>query len=352
MNFKHNVNLYNLIAIIAAATVCLTTTGLVLILHKTYWFAVVGILIQFGALFFVFRFLVVFFVEDRIKLIYKMIYTKKKSRDYFLKKHREKGLLSVEQEVEDWLQKREIELEEMKKQATYRREFLGNVSHELKTPVFNIQGYISTLLDGAIDDREVNRNYLERSEANIERMISIITDLETISRLENNQIVPQCVDFDIEQLIREIFNDFEMKAKKHRVNLLFHNKTQSTPMVHADNNQMKQVITNLVENSIRYCCENEPYTKITVYNLYEKILVEVSDNGIGIAENDIPRLFERFYRTDKARSRDKGGTGLGLSIVKHIIEAHQQNITVRSAVGAGSTFTFTIDKANSLINKS
>ncbi|MCL2682658.1 MAG: ATP-binding protein [Bacteroidales bacterium] len=349
MSFKRYIS-SNRIAIIAAATVCLFSVVLTILLKPTLWkdwFTITGVIIQFFGSYWLFRFLINRFVDDRIKLIYKSIYTQKKSRADFLKKHREDGLSGVEQEVQHWLEKREVELETMKEQEAYRREFLGNVSHELKTPVFNIQGYISTLLDGAIDDPNVNRNYLERTEVSIERMISIINDLEVISRLENNQIVPQYNHFDLEPLIKEIFDDFEMKAKEHDVDFAFRNKTQGTPMVYADNRQIKQVISNLVENSIRYLNENEPYIKITIYDMHKKIFVEVADNGMGISENDIPRVFERFYRADKARAREKSGSGLGLAIVKHILKAHNQNITVRSTLNKGTTFSFTLDKFNS-----
>jgi two-component system phosphate regulon sensor histidine kinase PhoR len=291
------------------------------------------------------QFLIKRFIENRIKLIYKIIYTKKKSRESFLKKFNELGFSGVEQEVQDYVEKREMKLEKMKEQEAYRREFLGNISHELKTPIFNIQGYISTLLDGAIDDNLVSRNYLERTEASIQRMISIINDLDVISQFENNQVVPQYSNFDLEVLIQEICDDFEIKAKDHGINLWFRNKGKSA-MVSADNQQIKQVISNLVENSIRYLGDDEPYTKITIYDMHEKIFVEVSDNGIGVSEEDLPRIFERFYRTDKARSREKGGSGLGLAIVKHIINAHNQNITVRSTLGEGTTFSFTLDKSN------
>jgi two-component system phosphate regulon sensor histidine kinase PhoR len=348
MNFKRYIS-SNQIALIAAASVCIFTVSLAILLrptHWSFWFTIMVAIVQFVGFYWIFQFLVRRFVENRIKIIYKSIYSQKKSREDFLKTHRELGLSGVEQEVQNWLLKREVELEKMIERETYRKEFLGNVSHELKTPVFNIQGYISTLLDGAIDDVNVNRNYLERTEASLQRMISIINDLEVISQFENNQVIPKYSDFNLEILIQEIFNDFEIKAKEYGVNLLFRNKTEYIPMVYADNSQIKQVISNLVENSIRYLGENNPYTKITIYDMHEKVFVEVSDNGIGVAESDISRIFERFYRTDKARSREKGGSGLGLAIVKHIIKAHNQNITVRSTLGHGTTFSFTLDKSN------
>jgi len=348
MNFKRYIS-SNQIALIAAASVCLFVAGLITILNPTlwsYWATLFVVVVQFFGTFFIFQFLVKRFIENRIKIIYKSIYSKKKTREGFLKTYRESGFSGVDEEVQNWLLKREIELEKMKEREAYRREFLGNISHELKTPVFNIQGYITTLLDGAINDPEVNRNYLERTEVSLQRMISIIDDLEVISKLENSQLTLQYSDFNLEILIKEVFDDFEIKAKEYGVNLLFRNKTQSVPMVHADNRQIKQVISNLVENSIRYFGESDPYTKITIYDMHEKIFVEVSDNGIGVAESDILRIFERFFRADKARSREKGGSGLGLTIVKQIINAHHQDITVRSTLGQGSTFSFTLDKSN------
>jgi two-component system phosphate regulon sensor histidine kinase PhoR len=311
------------------------------------WFTIAIIAVLFAASFLLLHFLIKRFIENRIKIIYKTIYAPKKNRESFLKKYKNSGFSGIEQEVQDWVSKREMRMERMKEQDAYRREFLGNVSHELKTPIFNVQGYISTLLDGAIDDPEVNRNYLERTEASIERIISILNNLDTISQFENNQVLPEYSDFDLEVLVREIFDDFEIKAKDHGVKLSFRNKARAELIVRADSGQIRQVISNLVENSIRYLGKNEPYAKITVYDMHEKFFVEISDNGIGIAENDIYRIYERFFRTDKARSREKGGSGLGLAIVKHIINAHNQNISVRSTLGEGTTFSFTLDKADS-----
>jgi two-component system phosphate regulon sensor histidine kinase PhoR len=240
-----------------------------------------------------------------------------------------------------------VELQKMKEQEVYHREFLGNVSHELRTPVFNVQGYITTLLDGAIDDVEVNRDYLERAKAGTDRMILILNSLDLISQFEHYQLVPNFTNFDFEEVVNLIFDDYEIEAKERGVKLIYRNKIQSVPMVYADQILIEHVIANLIENSIRYSANHEPYIKITLYDMHEKILVEVSDNGIGVAESDLPRLFERFYRADKARSREKGGSGLGLAIVKQTIDAHNQNITVRSTLGDGTTFSFTLDKSNS-----
>lgn len=351
MNFKKYVS-SNQIALIAAASVCLLTVGLALLLRHMMWaygLAIMAIIVLFLGSYLLFQFLLKKFVENRLKVIYKSIYSKKKTRDDFLKIHRELGLTGVEQEVQNWLLKQEVAVEKMKELEVYRREFLGNVSHELKTPVFNLQGYISTLLDGAINDPNVNRNYLERTEISLQRMISIINDLDVISNFENNQVVPHYSAFNLETLIKEVFDDFEIKAKEYGVQFSFRNKTNSDPIiVYADNQQIEQVISNLIENSIRYLDKdkNDPYTKVTIYDMHEKVLVEISDNGIGVSESDLPRIFERFYRTDKARSREKGGSGLGLAIVRHIMKAHNQRISVRSTLGEGTTFGFTLDKVN------
>jgi len=349
MNFKKYIS-SNQLALIATASVCVFAVGLALFLRHVEWvcwITIVSIVVLSLSSYLLFQFLLKKFVENRLKVIYKTIYSKKKTRDDFLKIHRELGLSGVEKEVQNWLVNQEGKLEEMKELETYRREFLGNVSHELKTPVFNIQGYISTLLDGAINDPKVNRNYLERTEISLQRMISIINDLDIISQIENNQIVPHYTAFNLETLIKEVFDDFEIKAKERGVQLSFRNKASATkPMVYADNQQIEQVLANLVENSIRYLDKDNPYTKITIYDMHEKVLIEVSDNGIGVSESDLPRIFERFYRADKARSREKGGSGLGLAIVRHFIKAHNQTITVRSTVGEGTTFSFTLDKAD------
>jgi two-component system phosphate regulon sensor histidine kinase PhoR len=349
MRFRKRIN-SNGIAIIASSTICLVIIGLIALLRPTAWkdwFTITAVLFQLLGSFCLFRFLVNRLVEDRIKLIYKSIYTKKKSRDDFLQKHRTNRLSSIEEEVERWLENREVEIEKMKEQEAFHREFISDVSHELKTPVFSMLGYLSTLLDGAIDDPEVNRNYLERAKASAERMSLIIETLGLISRFENFQIVPNYTCFNLEEAVKIIFDDYEIEAKECGVSLMFRNKMLSEPIVYADQHLIEHVVANLVENSIRYRNKEKPYMKSTIYDMHEKVFVEVSDNGVGVPENDLPRIFERFYRVDKARSREKGGSGLGLAIVKNIIDAHNQNITVRSTIGNGTTFSFTLDKSTS-----
>jgi two-component system phosphate regulon sensor histidine kinase PhoR len=249
------------------------------------------------------------------------------------------------EEVIQWNIKRKEELEQMKKLESYRKEFLGDVSHELKTPIFNIQGYILTLLDGADKNKEINREYLKKSAKNIERMINLVDDLEIISQLETGEIKPEFSRFDIIAVSREVYEMLEFTARKRKINLVFHEnvKKDSQLQVWADKNRIKQVLTNLVDNSIKYGNENGR-TKLSFYDMFENILVEVSDNGIGIETIHIPRLFDRFFRVDKSRSRSIGGSGLGLAIVKHILESHKQTINVRSTPGVGSTFSFTLNK--------
>ncbi len=291
---------------------------------------------------FVFKYVVRNFINSRIQTIYKTIYNLK---DYHSGDGSESGddlLQKMEREVTDWMKNRSNEIEDLKKLEHYRREFLGNVSHELKTPIFNIQGYIATLLDGGLEDPNINRNYLERAEKSVERMINIIDDLEAISRLESGEMILEKDNFDIPELAKEIIDALEMKASDRKIKVHFKENYKGLK-VFADKDRIRQVITNLIVNSLKYGKEGGE-TEIRFYDLDDNILIEISDNGIGIAKEHLPRLFERFYRVDKGRSREQGGTGLGLAIVKHILEAHGQTINVRSSEGVGSTFSFTLPK--------
>ena len=225
----------------------------------------------------------------------------------------------------------------------YRKEYIGDVSHELKTPIFTIQGYISTLLDGAMEEKELTRKYLQRTEAGIERMIAIVNDLDTISQLESGEIRLDITRFDILKLAQETADSLEQKAKEH--NLTIQIQYNEPLFVEADRNRIRQVLTNLLDNAIKYSKPDSGIIKIKFFDMGDQALIEVADKGIGVAEKDLPRLFERFYRTDKARSRQNGGTGLGLAIVKHIIEAHRQTINVRSSLDEGTTFGFTLKRS-------
>ena len=249
----------------------------------------------------------------------------------------------LNREVLDWAEDRKTEMEQVKKLENYRKEFLGNVSHELKTPIFNIQGYVLTLLEGGLEDETINRDYLVRAEKSIDRMISIIEDLEAISQLETGELEIEPERFDIVSMIKDILEAQELRATSKGVLLSYEDPEERPSFVIADRFRIRQVLTNLVVNSIKYGKEyGETWVKVS--DAGENVVIEVRDNGIGIAEEHLPRLFERFYRVDKSRSREMGGTGLGLAIVKHIIEAHDQTINVMSTQGAGSVFSFTLKK--------
>jgi len=283
------------------------------------------------------------FIFERIKPIYKTIHQYTLTQKE-LKKQLDKDIIShVNKEVENWADKNTKEIKKLKQLEKYRKDFLGNVMHELKTPVFNIQGYILTLLDGGLEDPAINLLYLERTEKSINRMISIVEDLESISGLESGELKLVMEEFDIVRLVEEVFEMLEIRAKKNGIKLNFAANYNKPVKVLADRKRIQDVFINLLNNSINYG-QKQGKTIVSFMDMGESILVDISDNGIGISEKDIPRIFERFYRTDKARSREQGGTGLGLSIVKHIIEAHNQTINVRSIPDKGSSFVFTLEK--------
>jgi two-component system, OmpR family, phosphate regulon sensor histidine kinase PhoR len=320
----------------------------IFVYHHIEWISIIaGGLIIAVISYYTFSIVLKRYIDDRIKLVYKTIHNLKRSKDEktISVNLNDDLIAAANTEVMEWADKRKDEIERLKNLETYRREFLGNVSHELKTPIFNIQGYILTLLDGAIDDPNVNKDYLQKSEKNIERMINIVTDLEIISQLESGNIKLEFTKFDLVYLTREVFELLEIKAKQKRISMVFHDGvTKDTQiLVYADRERIKQVLINLCENSIKYGIEGGR-TKVSYYDMFDNVLMEVSDDGIGISSEHIPRLFERFYRVDKSRSRNIGGSGLGLAIVKHIMESHQQTVNVRSAPGIGSTFSITLNK--------
>lgn len=287
-----------------------------------------------------------FFIYRRIKLIYKTItrskYTKDKS---FEKMALDKDIIKdVEKEVAWSLYFESKELDKLKQLEEYRKQFLGNVSHELKTPIFNIQGYIETLLEGGVENPDINLNYLKKAAKNVERMQNIVQDLEMISRIEDGNLQLDKHSFNLHSFVLEMFEHHSYMAEQRKVNLKIKKGFEIHTMVFGDKQRLRQVFSNLITNAIKYNVEGG-HVSVGAYDMADKVLIEISDSGIGIPEDSLNRIFERFYRVDKGRSREQGGTGLGLSIVKHIIEAHNQNITVRSTPSEGSTFTFTLDKA-------
>jgi two-component system phosphate regulon sensor histidine kinase PhoR len=227
----------------------------------------------------------------------------------------------------------------------FRREFVGNVAHELKTPIFNIQGYLDTLIEGNLEDERINLQYLRKASINVDRLMAIVNDLTMINTLESGKRSLDLAQFDLRQLILEVFESLEMQAESNDVKLVLEDVGDKPVLVKGDRNMIRQALVNLIGNSIKYSKDEGGKTTVGLTHSRDRILVEVSDNGIGIADEDLPRVFERFYRVDASRSRDRGGTGLGLSIVKHVIEAHGQTVTVKSKVGEGSTFGFTLPKA-------
>jgi two-component system, OmpR family, phosphate regulon sensor histidine kinase PhoR len=278
------------------------------------------------------------FFHERIKVIYKNIYKFQSASNAL-----ELDINKVEKQAEDWADAKEEELNTYKRDENFRREFIGNVSHELKTPIFNIQGYVQTLIEGGLYDEKINMKYLERANKSVDRMINIVEDLELISALETQENLLDIRPFNLVELIKELFEAFEMKASQMNIKLELNNEANSE-MVMGDRNKIQQVFLNLLSNSIKYGKEGGK-TKVQLFDMEESILIEVADNGIGIESASLNRIFERFYRADKNRSREIGGTGLGLAIVKHILEVHNQTISVRSTKDVGSTFSFILEKA-------
>ena len=287
------------------------------------------------------------YLRNRIKLVYKIIHQFKLSKS--LKESigdtlGDDPLAEMERQVKDYVVNNSRELEDLRKLEQFRKEFLGNLSHELKTPLFNIQGYVHTLLEGAMDDPKFARQFLERTSKSIERLSNLVDDLDAISRLERGEESIHKETFDIHQLVKDVYDSMELKAERKNFSLHIKKESDKPFFVNADKEKIRQVITNLVDNAIKYGNESGRVVA-SFYDMDDNILTEITDNGIGIPEEHLPRLFERFYRVDKHRSREQGGTGLGLAIVKHILEAHQQTINVRSTKGVGTTFAFTLKKS-------
>lgn len=291
------------------------------------------------------RYLIRRFLYSKIRMLYKTIHDTQFIDREFVDKVKTIDILDeAEKEVREWSEGRGSLVMQLKRQEEYRKEFIGNVSHELKTPIFNIQGYILTLLDGGLEDENINRSYLERTEKSINRMIGIVKDLESISKLEYGELKLVPERFNIIESINELVETQEMRAQKHKIKIQFAQCNSVAKYVEADKKEIYQAMVNLVVNSIKYGKQGGE-TQIEVMDMDDKLLIEIRDNGIGIEKDNLPRIFERFYRVDKSRSRNMGGSGLGLAIVKHIIDAHKQNINVSSTYGEGTSFTFTLNKA-------
>lgn len=284
------------------------------------------------------------FIHTRLKLLYRSIRTGKLNDSDDIKMNMSVDIIGeAKASAQIWAEERKSEISQLKEQDKFRREFLGNLAHELKTPVFSIQGYVLTLLEGGLEDDKVNRVFLERASKAIDRMTNILEDLDEMTKMEVNELNLEIRPFDIRELAKEVIDSFEIKANEKQIRVSFSKEDNSPLMVKADRGKIAQVLTNLIDNSINYGNING-HTQVRFYPIDDLITIEVSDNGPGIDPKHIPRLFERFYRVEQSRNRNEGGSGLGLSIVKYILELHNQTISVRSTVGIGSTFTFSLDK--------
>lgn len=294
------------------------------------------------------------FIHQRLSVLYRSIRKGKMNAELPYDISMNKDVIGAAQEAtKEWAEEKHTEIIALKEQDKFRREFLGNLAHELKTPVFSIQGYVLTLLEGGLEDDKVNRVFLERAAKAIDRMTHILEDLDTLTKLEVNDLKLEVRPFDIRELAKEVMESLELKAEEKSISLRFSKEGNKEIMVRADRGKIAQVFTNILSNSISYGKEGGE-TVIRMFEVDDLVTVEISDNGPGIEPQHFPRLFERFYRVEKSRNRNEGGSGLGLSIVKHILDSHNQSISVRSTVGIGSTFIFSLDRfkgsSNTLIS--
>jgi two-component system phosphate regulon sensor histidine kinase PhoR len=316
------------------------------IMHPKWWVSLIVFVIVFIGSFLLIQFTLERFIYRKIKLIYKFIYQTKASKreeTYYKYILPQKSIDEVRADVEKWASQQKEEIEILRSNEAYRKEFLQNLAHEFKTPIFAIQGYVDTLLDGALDNKEVSKRFLENAARNVQRLVTLASDLDEITKLESGEQPLIMVPFVIQDLIKEIYESLSIKTAARNIRTSIKKGCEQPVTVYADKEKIKQVIINIVSNSAKYGKDNG-YIVASIYKTDGKhVLVEISDDGIGIAEEHLPRIFERFYRTDRGRSRDVGGTGLGLAICKHIIEAHGQTIHVRSKPDIGTTIGFTLD---------
>jgi two-component system phosphate regulon sensor histidine kinase PhoR len=319
---------------------------LIFLVEKNWLWGVGSLIILLGGSYLLISIVLEKFIYRKIKLIYKFIYqTKatKKEEMYYKYILPQKSIDEVREDVEAWAEKRNEEIELLKKNEQFRKEFLQNLSHEFKTPIFAIQGYVESLLDGGMNNPEINKRFLENTSRNVDRLSHLITDLDEISKLERGELVLVKSNFVIQDIIKEVFESISLKADANKINFNIKKGCEYPLTVFADKEKIKQVILNLLENSIKYG-KTGGHITASMYNTDGKrILVEISDDGLGIDEKHLPRIFERFYRTEEGRSRDVTGSGLGLAICKHIIEAHKQAIHIRSTEGVGTTVGFTLE---------
>ncbi len=318
--------------------------GYWLVEQKLFISIIAFLLILIGT-YFLISFVLEWFIYRKIKLIYKFIYQTKASKreeTYYKYILPQKSIDEVKEDVEQWAEQRSAEIEILKKNEAYRKEFLQNLAHEFKTPIFAIQGYVDTLLGGALDNPTVNKKFLENAARNIDRMVNLVEDLDEISRLESGEQPLYKEYFIIQDLIREVYESLSIKTGRKNIKASIKKGCEAPISVFADKEKIRQVVINIVSNATKYGKQDGTIVAGIYQTDGRNVLIEFSDDGIGIAEEHLSRIFERFYRTDRGRSRDVGGTGLGLAICKHIIEAHQQTIHVRSKLDVGTTIGFTL----------
>jgi two-component system phosphate regulon sensor histidine kinase PhoR len=339
-------------AVKSALYISLFATGFVIILILLFFknktinllpFSIVFLISVYAFSFVVLQYRVERFIYRRVKKIYDEVSLLESST--LINQPITTDMETLSREVKKFATDKKLEIEMLEIREEYRREFLGNVSHELKTPLFTVQGYISTLLDGAMEDKTIRKKYLKRAEKGVERLIYIVEDLDMITKLESGDLNLIITNFDIIELIQNVFDLLEMKADKKKIKLTYEKKFLQSIFVKGDKDRIQQILENLIVNSIKYGKQGGT-TEVGVVNLTKKkVLIRISDNGEGVEKQNIPRLFERFYRVDKSGARSEGGSGLGLAIVKHIIEAHKEKVYVESEFGIGSEFSFTLEKA-------
>ncbi|MEJ7609692.1 MAG: ATP-binding protein [Ferruginibacter sp.] len=330
---------------LTAAILSIPISAGIYIFEPAWWIAPLSLVIIFAGSYGLILFTLQTFIYRKIKLIYKLIYqTKATKREEFYYKNilPQKGIDEVREDVEAWAEQRKKEIERLQQNEAFRKEFLQNLSHELKTPIFAIQGYVDTLINGALYNNEVNEKFLVNASRNVTRLVNLVDDLDEISRLESGDVMLLVEPFTVQDLIKDVFETLSFKAEKKNIKCFIKKGSESPMSVFADKEKIRQVFLNLTENAIKYGKDNGN-VEASFYNVDGKnVLIEISDDGYGITEEHLPRIFERFYRTDLARSRKAGGSGLGLAICKHILEAHGQTIHVRSKPDVGSSFGFTL----------
>jgi len=338
-----------LLSFITALIIATANALLSLLLHLDWYVPFLVFGITFIIIYWLYYYTLQRFIYRKIKIIYKFIYQTKatKKEEFFYENILpQKSIEEVGEDVENWAAQKKDEIETLRANEQFRKEFLMNLAHELRTPIFSIQGYVDTLLGGALEDEEVNRKFLTNASKSIDRLVRLVDDLDEISKLESGKIPVIQETFGIQELIKDVYEELSLKAKERDMQLTFKKGTERPIMVIADKQKIKQVLVNLVENALKY--GNDHGTVIAgCYEMDDRhVYIEISDDGPGMAEEHLSRIFERFYRADRSRSRTIGGTGLGLAIVKHIVEAHGQTVNVRSKLGVGSSFGFTLDRTS------